>query len=99
MGLNPGDNVSAAALLGVVSATASTLLVSTPVTVWGWTVFNNAGSTQSAGVGVTTNTVLTNPYVSGTTSVPSYGYEVASLAAKVDHTNMSLFVFYTPYQQ
>lgn len=93
------QNIKAGAVIGAFQGTNPVLISSTPVDVWGWSVWNGESSVQKAGISETTSSVLTLPYAAGHSHVPGYGYKVNSLAAKVDHTNSAIFVFYTPYQQ
>lgn len=93
------ENVKAAAILGAFQGTNAAVLCSTPVDVWGYSVWNGQSTVQNAGVGQTTSSVLTLPFATGHSDVATYGYKVSQLCGQVTHTNMSMIVWYTAYQQ
>lgn len=92
------ETVRATASLGLVNGTTATLVLGTPVTLWGWSVSNSNSAVSNAGIGAATNAILTVPFAAGTTVVPTYGLDLDSVAVKLDHTNMVVTLYYTPGQ-
>lgn len=92
-------NIKGGAVIGALHGTGTVTISTTPVDVWGWSVFNGQSTVQNAAIGATTNAMFTSPYAAGHSQVSSFGYKLDSLVFQVTHTNMSALVFYTPYQQ
>jgi hypothetical protein len=92
-------DIEVAAVAGIAVGTSGVQLTSTPVDVWGYSVFNGESTVKGASIAPAQNQLFPLGFAAGHSHVPSYGYKVNELWGQVTHTNMTILVYYTPYQQ